>query len=123
MASSKYSELLKKFLSGELIMEELGNIIDDRLFELRQVPDLTEEEDLLSGIELIMHEIKDGFRSRADLEEYIKSLLTPKTSAICWGDTSWNLGEITSGAVSKEVKTTIVTPDPVVDYRLRVQFV
>lgn len=74
----KYLRMLKRFLEGRISVKELSDIIDDRLFELRQTPDTTEEEGFLAGIELIIEEVKDGFRTEHDLTEHIKSLIQAK---------------------------------------------
>ena len=84
MEKEKYFPLLGGFLSGLAGFEELSAAIDDRLFELRQNPQETDEEHFLAGIELTVCEVKDGFRKRADLEEFVRSLLTPQTLEVVW---------------------------------------
>ena len=78
MAPKEYIDILKKYLDSNISLEQLRDIVDNRLFALRmQSPELTEEGEFLSGIELIIEEVKDGFRTEADLAEYIKSLIKP----------------------------------------------
>ncbi len=71
-----YTSLLANFLSGKLGLSDLRDTVNDRLFELRtRSSRLTEEEKFLSGIELVICEIEDGFRTVDDLEEYIRTLI------------------------------------------------
>lgn len=107
---------MKKYLSGQINEKELCNIVDNRLFLLRiDSPELTEEEEFLAGIELICEEIKDGFRTSADLEEYIKSSLIPDKPAVSWNFTATTGNSqgifIFSSAVSREIEADIFTPD------------
>ena len=117
MAFKEHMDILNKYINGEVSLEELSDFVDDRLFELRtRSPELTKEGEFLAGIELIIEEIKDGFRSVTDLEAYVKSLIETEEPIISWKvilldgeDTSSAV--VTSGAVSKEPNT-IVIPNP-----------
>jgi len=83
VAPKKYFNILKKYLAGEINLKELCETIDERLLSLRQEsPELTKEEEFLSGIELICEEIKDGFRTKDELDEYIKQALIPVRSIV-----------------------------------------
>jgi len=65
--------ILKEFILGDMDIENLSEVIDERLFTLRQQPEMTSEQERLSTLELFIHEIKEGFRSRDELLEYIRS--------------------------------------------------
>ncbi len=78
MAPKKYVNILRKYLDGEISFKQLCAIVDDRLFEIRvKSPQTSKESEFLSGIELICEEIKDGFRTQDELNEYIKNALAP----------------------------------------------
>ena len=67
MKEAEIKEKLINFLSGNIQIDELNEVIDNRLFELRQEPNLTDEQELLSTLELIIHETEEGFRSLDEL--------------------------------------------------------
>jgi|GEM_PF-6964585 len=77
--ASESLNTIKEYISGKIDLDQLSAIIDDRLFDLRQDPDtMTEEQSVLSNIELLICEIKDGFRTTSELEEYTRTLILPK---------------------------------------------
>ena len=73
-----YKQQLKDFLTGRISLAQLRNFIDDRLFDLRQTPDMTEEQVLLSHLELIIHECAEGLRSDVELFELIRLTVLPE---------------------------------------------
>lgn len=76
-AAKDYSSLLKDFVDGRLELASLAEAIDNRLFELRkQSPEMTEAERFLSPIELLICEVRDGFRPVTELKEYARSLIS-----------------------------------------------
>ena len=77
MEDTVYKEPLREFMGGRLSLKQLREFIDDRLFELRQTPDMTEERELLSYLELIIHECSEGLRSDVELFERIRLVILP----------------------------------------------
>jgi hypothetical protein len=128
MAPEKYIDLLKNYLKGEIEIKVLSEIVNNRLLELReQSQELSDEEKFLSGIELIIEEIKDGFRTRVDLEEYIKASLIPEIPVFFLeGNTENRSGVevriVKTGSANKEMDITTFIPDHVVDYRFQLSF-
>jgi hypothetical protein len=72
MWESKLIELLSRFTAGELSISEFHDTIDERLFELRISPPLSPEKELLSKIQLYLHEIDEGLRDKFEI--YILAL-------------------------------------------------
>ena len=110
MEEAEIKEKLVDFLSGNIQLDELNELIDDRLFELRQKPDLTDEQELLSTLELIIHETEEGFRSSDELYATIMNVIelnnsekTVKTIAL-------------KTSTSSEVSPIIMGANPVRDY-------
>ena len=66
---------LKEFISGSIDLENLSEVIDERLFELRQKPELTPEQEILSNLELYVHEAKEGYRSWDELYEFMLTII------------------------------------------------
>lgn len=81
MVNKFYKELAKGFLEGNLSLETLTKAIEDRLFELRQIPEVTEEQHILSKIELILHEASEEYRPISDLYKYLESLTSSASIA------------------------------------------
>lgn len=75
MEKGKIIEKLKDVLSGNMQIGDLSETIDERLFDLRQKPGLTPEQELLSNLELYIHEAKEGYRSWDELYEYMYSII------------------------------------------------
>jgi hypothetical protein len=73
---------LKEFLLNRINLSELTNLIEDRLFGLRQTPEITEEKEILSNLELLIHEYNEGLRSDAELNEAIKQAILPEVVPI-----------------------------------------
>lgn len=116
MGKVEIREKLTDFLSGNIKLNELSELIDNRLFELRQEPNLTDEQGLLSTLELIIHETEEGFRSSDELYATIISAIeihdSEKTVTTFMLDTS----------ASSEVNPLIIGANPVRDYHPEYQF-
>lgn len=74
--------VLKDFISGSIQAEDLNKVIADWLFELRREPDLTSDQELLSNLELYIHEAQEGYRSWDELHEFILSVIPRNLSGI-----------------------------------------
>lgn len=62
---------IKEFISGGIDLNNLSELIDESLFELRQKPGLTPEQENLSNLELYIHEAEEGYRSWDELYEFM----------------------------------------------------
>ena len=49
------------------LCEEVSKRIDDKLFELRQSPETTEEKRFLSGLQLLFHEAEEGLWPKVEI--------------------------------------------------------
>ena len=116
MKEDKIREFLKNFLSGNLELGELSDVIDDRLCDLRQKPDLTPEQEILSNLELVIHETQEGFRS---FDELLKTIM----SAIEINDAEETVTTIILNTSTGSGNNPIMGATPVRDYRPEYQFV
>lgn len=73
-----FKELFQKFLDGTLSFSELKNAVEEYLFILRQNPEITKEQQILSRVELLMHEVNEGFREETEVCEYIRLISLPE---------------------------------------------
>jgi hypothetical protein len=71
---------LNDFMQEKISLSELKSIIEDRLFELRQTPTLSREQEILSNLELLIHESAEGLRSTDELYEAIRLEALPEVS-------------------------------------------
>ena len=110
MQETEIKEKLIDFLSGSIQLDELNEVIDDRLFELRQKPDLTDEQELLSTLELIIHETEEGFRSSDELYATIMNVIELNNSEKTVTTIEFNTSS------SSEASTIIKGATPVRDY-------
>ncbi len=112
--ASNYLDIIKLFVGGKISLKELSDYIDDRLFELRQDPDsMSEEQSILSEIELLICEIKDGFRDITELEEFTRTLIAPKPIVRNW-DGSETINSVISSSSNRDV---IQSSDPMLQLR------
>ena len=74
MLKQRMSELLQ----GKISLRELEDLVEDRLFELRQSPTMSEEQAFLSNLELLIHESIEGLRSKDELYEVIRFAILPE---------------------------------------------
>lgn len=116
MQEAEIKEKLMDFLSGSIQLDELNEVIDDRLFELRQKPDLTDEQELLSTLELIIHETEEGFRSSDELYATIMAVIELNNSEKTVTTIKFNTSS------SSEVNPVIIGAIPVRDYHRDFQF-
>lgn len=75
MGFARAMEALSEFVVGELSIMELNEAIDGSLLELRQNPEMTEEKERLSKIQLFLHEVLEDLRPESDLTVLIQSTL------------------------------------------------
>ena len=71
MIANRTIALLDSFVSGRTDINQFRRQIDDRLFELRQKPTMSQEKKFLSKIQLYLHEVDEG--SRELIEVYMVS--------------------------------------------------
>jgi hypothetical protein len=78
---ANYLAVIRQFVNGKISLSQLSDYVDERLFDLRRDPDsISKEQEVLSGIELLICEINDGFRDIAELKEYTRSLISSTIS-------------------------------------------
>lgn len=129
VAVEKYAELLKKYLAGAIALKQLRESIEERLFALRETfGEVSEEEDFLSGIELFIEEVKDGFRSIDDLKTYLESLVqaSPYIFVIIDAKECRETRQtVFAGASNTKFTASIISPEykPTVTYHFQAQFV
>jgi hypothetical protein len=75
MWESQLIELLSRFTTGELGISEFRDTIDERLFDLRMSPAMSPEKELLSKIQLYLHEIDEGLREKFEVYMLARSIL------------------------------------------------
>ncbi len=75
MAAENYIKTLARFISGDINVSILKEIVDSRLSDLRLKPIASEEREVLSTIELYLHEIAEGFRNKEDLYTFVLATL------------------------------------------------
>lgn len=123
MEKAKYLPLLSSFISGQTGIEELSEAVDNRLFELRQDTEETDEERFLAGIELMICEARDGFRTKDEVDMYVRSLMTPETLEVVWDGESTPESRIILSSSNREATILVVTPVTLVpevsDFRLQ----
>jgi hypothetical protein len=117
MDRSNIIEILKSLMSGNVSLDELSETIDEWLFTLRQKPDLTPEQEMLSVLELYIHEVKEGYRSLDELYEYVLFILERDISE----QNSTTIVLNNTEAISEFI--TITRGVPVKDYHLELALV
>jgi hypothetical protein len=68
---------MSDFIQGKISLSDLEELIEDRLFELRQKPGMSDEQQILSDLELLIHESNEGLRSQDELFETIRQASLP----------------------------------------------
>jgi len=111
MDQAKVVNVLKDFIAGRIQANELGDIIDDWLFELRQTPDLSDEQRLLSTLELYLHEVQEGYRSWDEVNELVLSVIERNLS-------DYYVRTITLQSSATSPVVTITRALPVTDYQM-----
>jgi len=67
MKAGQYIRTLAEFVNGDIKLPDFKQLVEDRLFELRQNPEMTDEKRLLSGIELYLHEAEEGLKKESEV--------------------------------------------------------
>lgn len=75
MKVGEYIRTLGEFVTGEISMPRFKQLVEERLFELRQDPEMTDEKRLLSSIELHLHEVEEGQRDRSEVYAHVQFIL------------------------------------------------
>lgn len=82
METGQYRRVLERFIAGEIELSKFGQLVEDWLFELRQNPEMTEEKELLSSIELYLHEAEEGQRSESEVYAHVRCILGAITQVV-----------------------------------------
>ncbi len=75
MKAGEYIRTLAEFVSGEIGLLRFKELVGDRLFELLQNPEMTDEKRDLSSIELYLHEAEEGLRDEAEVYAIVQFTL------------------------------------------------
>ena len=75
MKVGEYIKILAEFVTGDVNASQLRQYIEERLLELRQKPEITEERELLSSVELYLHELAEGYRDLFEVYCHVQSML------------------------------------------------
>ena len=75
METGQYIKILAEFVTGEIDFSEFKQAVEERLFELRQEPEITDEKKLLSSVELYLHEAEEGLRPEFEVYTHVQSIL------------------------------------------------
>ena len=67
MKTGQYIRTLAEFITGEIELSEFKQFVEERLLELRQDPETTDEKKSLSSIELYLHEDEEGLRDKSEV--------------------------------------------------------
>jgi len=73
--TGQYIRTLAEFITGEIELPKFKQFVEERLFELRQKPEMTDEKRLLSDIELYLHEIEEGLRDESEVYAHAQFVL------------------------------------------------
>jgi hypothetical protein len=75
MKAGEYPRILAEFITGNVRVSQLSQHVEERLFELRRKPEITEERELLSSIELCLHEFDEGYRDLFEVYSHVQSII------------------------------------------------
>ncbi len=76
MEAGQYIRTLAEFVAGEIELPKFKQFVEERLFELRQDSEMTNDEKrFLSSIELYLHEAEERLRDRSEVYAHIQSIL------------------------------------------------
>jgi len=75
MKNGEYIRILAEFLTGDIGVSQLRQYVDERLLKLRQKPEVTEEREVLSSVELYIHEFGEGYRNLFEVYDHVQSML------------------------------------------------
>ena len=113
MDRNKIIDVLKNFISGQIQVGDLYKVIDDWLYELRRDPDLTPDQELLSKLELYLHEAQEGYRAWEELYDLAVSIIQRNLGEI-------NVRTVTLPSTTTSNAGTVTHATPVRDYPLPV---
>jgi len=75
MKAGEYIRTLAEFVTGEIELPRFRQLVEDRIFELLQKPEITDEKRVLSSIELYLHEAEEGLRDESEVYAHVQSIL------------------------------------------------
>src|SRR4030042_6728773 len=75
MEAGLYIRTLAEFVTGEINLPKLRQFVEERLFELRQNPEVTDEKIILASVELYLHEAAERLRDESDVYAHVQSVL------------------------------------------------
>jgi uncharacterized membrane-anchored protein len=75
MKAGQYIRTLAEFVTGEIELLKFRQLVEDRIFELNQKPEMTEEKRVLSSVELHLHEVEEGLRDENEVYAHVQSIL------------------------------------------------
>jgi hypothetical protein len=75
MESGKYISVMAEFITGNIVFFDFKDFVDERLFELRKKPEMTEEKKILSSIELYLHEAEEKTRDENEVYARVQFIL------------------------------------------------
>lgn len=75
MKAGEYISTLAEFVTGEIGLPTFKQLVEERLFELRQEAEITEEKKLLSSVELYLHEAEEELRPEPEVYAHVQSIL------------------------------------------------
>jgi len=81
MRAGEYIRTLAEFVTGGIELPKFRQVVEERLCELRQNPEMTSEKRVLSSVELHLHEAEEGQRSESEVYAHVESLLNAMLEA------------------------------------------
>ena len=75
MEVGEYIRAMAEFITGEIELPSFKQLVEERLFELRQNPEITDEKRFLSSIELYLHEAEEGLREKNEVYAHVQFIL------------------------------------------------
>jgi hypothetical protein len=75
MEAGLYIRTLAEFVTGEINLPKLKQFVEERLFELRQNPEMTDEKRILASVELYLHEAAERLRGESELYSHVQLIL------------------------------------------------
>ena len=75
MKAGEYVRKLAEFVTGEIELSRFKQLVEERLFELRQNPEMIDEKSFLSSIELLLHEAEEGSRDESEVYAHVQFIL------------------------------------------------
>ena len=82
MLSRTAKQLLEKFVSRQISTKDFYYAFQDLMAELDASPEMTPEEQALSGIELLLYEAVEGMRDIQEVDSCAKDLLDAERAVL-----------------------------------------